>query len=257
MQDFLDEEWRQVFAANGITGFDSLWNLEAGWFEEPNRRRNGWSGVSRLPLVLPDGQTTAVFLKRQENHNTFSWRHPFRGEPTFAREFRHLLRYRACLVPTLEPIFFATRILAGASRAILVTRELAGFVPLNLWSEMPHPRAIRVACVQAVAALLQGMHRHGIQHNCLYPKHVFVRDMPDGRVEARVIDLEKSRWRPFATLCALRDLDTLNRYAEGWRQTERLRFLESYLGTPRLTAHAKWLWRALAARKARKARSRI
>ena len=55
MRGFLDPDSRTVFAANGLDGFDAFWRLPEDWFEPPNRRRGGWSGVSRHRLSLPDG----------------------------------------------------------------------------------------------------------------------------------------------------------------------------------------------------------
>ena len=107
MKDFINERWRPILAHNGLTSFDALWKLKADWFEEPNQRRGGWSGVSRCELALPGGGMRAVFLKRQENHKARLWTHPLRGAPTFLREFRHIQHYRACGIPTLEPVYFA------------------------------------------------------------------------------------------------------------------------------------------------------
>lgn len=258
MQDYLDEAWRATLARHGLADFEGLWHLEAPWFEEPNRRRNGWSGVARLDFGQPGAAAVVVFLKRQENHNTFSWRHPLRGIPTLLREFRHIMHYRACQVPTLEPVFFAARTVAGKSRAILVTQGLTGFLPLDHWlaEDAPRPLGQRRTCLVAVARLLSSMHRHGIQHNCFFPKHVFVRAAANNTMEARVIDLEKSRWRPLALPCALRDLDTLNRHSPGWSRTDRMRFLLTYLGSKRMTPYGKWLWRRLVARAARKHKAR-
>lgn len=257
MRDFVNDRWRAILAHNGLSGFDALWNLKAGWFEEPNRRRGGWSGVSRCELKLPEGGSRAVFVKRQENHPTFSWRHPFAGIPTFEREFKRILRYRACGIPALEPVYSAMRQDGKDQRAILITEELTGFAPLNGWlAASPRPLRLRLACIESVAALLAAMHRHGIQHNCFFPKHVFVRETEAGSIEPRVIDLEKSRWRPLKTLCALRDLDTLNRYSTGWSRADRLRFLKAYLGIERLTPYGKWLWRRLTKRALRKARGK-
>jgi len=259
MTDFANDAWRAVLVRNGLDGFDALWNLEAPWFEPPNRRRGGWSGVARCELEDAAGQRRGVFLKRQENHKTFSWRHPFKGIPTFLREFRLILRYRAGGVPTLDPVYFAMRPTDAGHRAILMTVALDGFVPLDAYvaggqASRPAP-AERRRVLAAVADLTRRMHACRIQHNCYYPKHVFVRVGPDGAVEARVIDLEKSRWRPLAVVCALRDLDTLNRHAPGWSRAERLYFLKAYLRRDRLTPYGKWLWRKLAARAAAKRRA--
>jgi hypothetical protein len=257
MEDFLNDEWRAALAHNGLDDFDRLWGLQLPWFEAPNQRRGGWSGVSRYEFVGAAGERRCVFLKRQENHKTFSWRHPLKGIPTFLREFRLILRYRAKDIPSLEPVYFAMRDCAGGHRAILATAELQGFAPLDgyvaAWERTGRPAgALRRKLLRAVAMLTRQLHAGHIQHNCYYPKHVFVRIGADDAVEARVIDLEKSRWRPFSIFCTLRDLDTLNRHSAEWRRGERLLFLKAYLGIERLTPYAKWLWRRLAARAAQK-----
>ncbi|HMM55423.1 MAG TPA: lipopolysaccharide kinase InaA family protein [Candidatus Desulfobacillus sp.] len=249
MRDFVAPSWQAILEHNGLRDFEALWTLEAGWFEAPNRRRGGWSGVSRCELSLPGGGTRAVFLKRQENHNARSWTHPLRGAPTFLREFRRLRQYRARGIPTLEPVYFAMRREAGQARAILATEELAGFIPLDerarRWRLEGAPRSVRLACIREVAALLAQMHGHHIQHNCFFPNHVFTRLLEGGGVEARVIDLEKSRWRPLKVFCTLRDLDTLNRYSPIWSRSDRLRFLKAYLGAARLGPYGRWLWRRI------------
>jgi len=252
MKDYVAERWRTVLGAGQLVDFDALWQLEAGWFEEPNRRRGGWSGVSCCELTLPEGGTRTVFLKRQENHKTFSWIHPVAGIPTFEREFQRIMHYRACGIPTLEPVYFAVRRLGKGHRAILATEALTGFVSLEeqvqrwLKGGVP-PRVVRMPVLDAVASLLRTMHEHRMQHNCFFPKHVFTRINGDGSVEARVIDLEKSRWHPSKTACALRDLYSLTLDSLCWSRTDRMRFLKSYLGIARLTPYAKSIWRRIAA----------
>lgn len=262
MKDFVNERWRPILAHNGLTDFNALWDLEAEWFEEPNHRRGGWSGVARCELDLPEGGKRAIFLKRQQNHGTFSWRHPLRGMPTFQREFKHIMHYRECGVPTLEPVYFAMRTIGKDQRAILVTEELAGFLSMEEraqgWLEGGVPaRPIRLRFLRAVAGLLAQMHAKGIQHNCFFPKHVFTRQNPDGSVEARIIDLEKSRWRPAKTLSARRDLYSLTRQSLYWSRTDRLWFFKAYLGIGRLTPYAKWLWRDVESRSLKKDRLQI
>jgi hypothetical protein len=183
------------------------------------------------------------------------------GVPTFLREFRRIQHYRACGIPTLDPVYFAMRRTGRGHRAILVTEELTGFVSMEdrvqHWLREGAPvRSIRLRYLRAVAALLKRMHDHGIQHNCFFPKHVFVRMHPDGEVEARVIDLEKSRWRPHGSLCARRDLYSLNYHSQCWSRSDRMWFYKYYLSIDRLTPFAKWLWRNIAIRSARKNRVR-
>ena len=87
MNEYTAAEWKDTFAFNGLRTFDDFWKLEAKWFEEPNKRRGGWSGVARCELNLPGGGKVAVFLKRQEHHITRTFTHPVRGLSTFVREF--------------------------------------------------------------------------------------------------------------------------------------------------------------------------
>ena len=259
MKDFINERWRPILAHNGLADFNALWNLKVEWFEDPNHRRGGWSGVARCELDLPEGGTRVVFLKRQENHGTFSWRHPLRGMPTFQREFRKIMHYKACGIPSVEPVYFAMRTIGKDQRAILATEELTGFFSMQAraqqWLEGGAPaRPIRLRYLRAVADLLARMHAKGIQHNCFFPKHVFTRMNPDGSVEARVIDLEKSRWRPGRLLSARRDLYSLTLQSLCWSRTDRLWFFKAYLGIERLTPYAKWLWRHVESRSLKKGR---
>lgn len=259
MRDYVDPSWLPLLQHNGLASFDALWDLQAEWFEPPNQRRGGWSGVARVEIATDGTEPAVIFLKRQENHKTFSWRHPLRGIPTFLREFRHIMHYRACGVPTLEPVFFGMRQAGKGHRAILATVGLTGFEPLEdilrHWQEARRPTlALRRNLMKAVAQLARSMHDHHIQHNCLYPKHIFVRIAPDEAVEARVIDLEKSRWRPLRRHCTLRDLDTLNRHATGLNRCDRLCFLKTYLQTDQPTPELRRLWRTLAAKAVHKRR---
>lgn len=253
MKDYLNDQWRSLLAQNGLDGFAALWALELPWFEAPNQRRGGWSGVARCELHDAQGHPHVFFLKRQENHGTFSWRHPFRGIPTFEREFRLIRRYQSAAIPALTPAYYASRFTATGHRAILMTEALDGFSPLDaVLADTQLPVAVRHKLLRTVAQLTRAIHDSHIQHNCYYPKHIFVLIEPDQSVKAHAIDLEKSRWRPMKLFCALRDLDTLNRYASAWTRTDRLRFLKYYLRTDQLTPYAKWLWRRLAERALKK-----
>lgn len=245
MPEYLEASWRAVLVANGLADFDALWSLPQDWFEPPNARRGGWSGVSRHLLKTPAGGEIGVFVKRQQDHGFRSLRHPLRGRPTFEREWHNIQAYRTCGVPTLEPVYFAWRRQAGHQQAILITRELEGFTTLlalqQQWAEQGRPsRRHRMALLDALAEMVGRMHGCGLQHNCLYPKHLFLREQGGGW-ELRVIDLEKTKRRRGRDAARVRDLSTLGRYAEGWSRSERLRFFLYYLGRPRLDTKARRL----------------
>jgi hypothetical protein len=252
MNDYMAPEWERVFAFNGLHSFEDFWKLEAKWFEEPNQRRGGWSGVARCELKLPEGGVRRVFLKRQENHTTRTWTHPWRGMSTFVREFQQILRYHAHGIPSLTPLYFASRRENGNLRAVLLTEELTGFRSLEEMSRewKTTPRAIRHAVIRAVANLLAQIHSHGLTHNCFYPKHVFLRSRSPDEVEARVIDLEKTKRRPFGFDRNFRDMRRLN--APAWGRTDRVRFFREYLRLAKLTPEAKQTWRRIARRQLQK-----
>jgi hypothetical protein len=256
MHDFVDESLRPILAAAGLDSFEALWALETPWFEPPNRRRGGWSGVARIGLADGEGSRQGFFLKRQENHTRWSPAHPVRGEPTFAAEMRNILGLRRSGVPTLEPVFFAQRRMEGHWRVVLVTRELGGYRPLDAFTKewqaagWSQTRMLRRQVLAVAAPAIRRMHLAGFQHRALHPKHVFVKTDQAGRVGVCLIDLEKMRRRPFSFRNALRDLDSLNRRSPHWSRTDRLRFLKRYLGTERLDWRGRLLWRLLVRRRA-------
>ena len=251
MKDHFPNQWREILRHNNLDSFEKLWALELDWFEEPNQRRGGWSGVSRCDLELPEGGKVGVFLKRQENHITRTLLHPF-GMSTFIREIQNILRFKKASIPALEPVYFAVRKVEGNLRAILCSEALDGYEPLeNLverWSTEGWPdRKARQHLMQAIASVMSQMHDHKIQHNCFYPKHIFVR-FTETVIDVRIIDLEKAKVKILRRYASFRDLYTLNRHSQDWSRTDRLRFLLIYLGRKRLDRDAKELWRKIATR---------
>jgi len=254
MQDFLADGWGQVLKHNGLEGFDALWDLKADWFEPPNERRGGWSGVARLELKRPDGGSEGVFLKRQENHMRRTLRHPVSGEPTFAGEMQNILLLQQAGVPTLEPVYYGQRKEAGHWQAILVTRELKDFQPLNWWIDQWQAAGWGINCTIRRAVLIEAarvircLHEHGLVHNALHPKHLFVRvSGEEGRpvAEVRLIDLEKMRRALSPMRAARRDLDSFNRRCLPFNLADRMRFLTLYLGIRYLSKEGRSLWHYL------------
>lgn len=257
MKEYCTDYWRQLLKHNNLDHFDGLWNLEADWFEPPNQRRGGWSGVCRCDLVTPTGDTVGMFLKRQENHITKTLLHPF-GMSTFVREMKNILLFKRSSVPALEPIYFAVRRINGNLRAILCTEALDGYESLESlttrWSDEGFPdKSTRKELMKAIAAVMIQMHRCRIQHNCFYPKHVFVHFAEDG-IRVRIIDLEKAKVRIHKSFATFRDLYTLNRHSQQWSRSDRMRFFLTYLGLDKLSPDAKKLWTKIARRTTTKGR---
>jgi len=249
MKEYLPQQWQIILDHNGLGSFDELWALDAGWFEQPNQRRGGWSGVSRFEASLPEGGKTGLFIKRQQNHKTRTLSHPF-GMPTFAREMANILRFRKHDIPTLTPVYYACRIQDNNCQAILITEELTGYISLEDlvqgWEGQVSPnRQEQLQVIYTIADTVRRMHDQHFQHNCFYPKHIFLEFDDESVIDIRIIDLEKLKWRPFVKACALRDLYTLNCHSQVWSRTDRLRFLLAYLQSDRLTPYAKTLWKKI------------
>lgn len=251
MIEFSSAAWRTLFEQNGLGDFSALWELQAEWFEEPNQRRGGWSGVCRIELQQPDGSKVGVFLKRQQNYTRRTLSHPIKGENTLASEVRNIKHLTVHNVPTLELLCYGQQTNSGDRNALLATVELVGYQPLSelILSEQMAQLTImqRRAIARAVGEMVYKLHQSQLVHNCLYPKHIFVR-LDGSVVDVRVIDVEKARhWRS-ARRRTLRDLDSLNRHALNVSRGDRLCCLLAYLQQQRADDDSKQLWRRLAER---------
>lgn len=229
-----------VLKQYGLLDFDRLWNLQLPAVDEPNLARGGWSQVFKLVL---GGRT--FYLKRQENYLTRSLRHPF-GEPTLAREFRAIRRYRRLRIPALSAAFFATRKQGRNIQAILLTPALEGWKDLSSylekWTRLD--AAQRQSILSSIGGLARRLHGRCVMHGCFYPKHIFLRQTDKG-FESCLIDLEKSRRPWMGYLDRIRELEPLLRRAQVWSRDEVRSLLGSYLRAPSgsrtVTRWMQWL----------------
>ncbi|HDY98816.1 MAG TPA: lipopolysaccharide kinase [Pseudomonas sabulinigri] len=246
----------EVLSRHQLDNFEALWALDLEAVDAPNTGRGGWSSVHRLELLDVNGEQQCFYLKRQDNHCTRTLQAPF-GEPTFAREFRAVQDYAELGIPALEAAFFARREVNGRKQAVLLTRALDDYAPLDEWFErweQLSPVQIRTL-LKAAGALVRALHNAGVIHNCLYPKHVFLKLHGDG-AGARLIDLEKTRRAWFGQRDYVRDLETLDRRSAVPSRTQRLRFVLAYFGQQRLDDESRALVLSLLARRASKAAKR-
>ena len=224
MTDFLAAEDRALLERHGLGTFDALWAKQLEAVDEPNTARGGWSSVFRLDL---EGQ--GYYLKRQSNYLTRTLHAPF-GEPSFAREFRNISRYRKLGIPALQAAFFGERKVDGEVRAILLTRALDGWTDLDTllqqWPEMDAQQ--QTAILQACGDLAQTLHAAGQVHGCFYPKHIFMRAKA-GMYRAQLIDLEKTRPALFGRRDRVKDLEPLLRRAPMWSEAHVRELLAAYL----------------------------
>lgn len=239
MSDFIASEERALLERHGLATFDALWNLQLDAVDEPNTGRGGWSSVYRLDL-----EGRGFYLKRQSNYLTRTLARPF-GEPTFAREFRNISRYRKQGIPALQAVFYGQRQVQGDTRAMLMTRALDGWSDLDAvlqqWPTLAPDT--RRAVLVAVGELGRILHSAGQVHGCFYPKHIFLRATASG-YQAQLIDLEKTRPLLFGQRDRAKDLEPLLRRAPRWQAADIRVLLAAYLAQPETSALVDvWLQR--------------
>lgn len=199
---------------------DSWWQIQGEWVEAPNERRGGCSGVQRM---LQHGQL--LYAKKQTGHTYRSLLHPW-GRPTVLRERDALLGALKAGVTVPEIVYCAAERGADGWRAMLVTKALEGFTPLDEWYAS-HAReqcdaALQQQLLRQIARCLANLHRARRQHGCMYAKHIFVRIQAaasEMHCEVALLDLEKSRRRLTRKQAALHDMLQLRRHSP-WDQAD-------------------------------------
>jgi len=231
----------------GLASFDAL--FAAG---ETGRIDGHWQrSVSRLELQGPDGLPLVIYLKRQWGRAAQgSWREVLRlhrpGWPA-RREWENTLRLRSAGIDVAEPVALGLSDDGGRPRSLVAYREVPGQSLLHLADAWPQAVQIgqdarrwhRVA--RAVGEAVRRLHVSGFSFPDLYAKHVFVDAGADRPSRVVLIDVHRlrgaSRRRAAADLAALYDTTRL----AGVRQTDRVRFLRTYLGVDRLGTDARRL----------------
>ena len=227
MTDFVADAERALLERNGLADFDALWAVQLEAVDEPNTSGGGWSSVFRMDL---EGQ--GFYLKRQSNYLTRTLHSPL-GEPSFAREFRNIERYKQLGIPALEAVFFGERKVPGERRAILMTRALDGWTDLDSlleqWSQLTAGQ--QQAILQACGQLARRLHAVRQVHGCFYPKHIFLQ--PDGAAyRAQLIDLEKTRPLLLGQRDRVKDIEPLLRRAHAWTEADVRALLAAYREQP-------------------------
>lgn len=227
---FISQRYQALLTRHRLCTPEDFWDLPWEWVEDPNRRRNGWSGASRHTFVDAEMGRVSIFVKRQENHTYRSLRHPFRGRSTFFRDFCNIFRMEQIGVPTVEPVFYGERRGRGSKlQAVLATIALEEHSPLSrLFHDSSLAASTRQEILHRLADTMQLMHRHRWQHNSLSANHVMVKLEKNGEVDLRILDLEKMRrnFRPIDA--AARDLEKFIRSTPMLTVDERADFLLYY-----------------------------
>jgi len=228
---FLDPQWQPAMISIGMGDFSSVWDFPLERVDNPNQGRGGWSEVCYYQLPAPVFDTSALYIKRQQDYSFIDWRSPIKGLPTFQREYANLVWCIERGLPVVKPVAFGVRDKDGHRQAILVTQALDEYFSLDQ-VHMVAQLGIRLrkTLIKSVAAVIKNMHQSGLQHGCLYPKHIFVnKTCRQGEpVDVRLIDFEKASLISIFNKGVFRDLDTLNRRSYEWSVRDRICFLGAY-----------------------------
>lgn len=218
-----------LFSLNHCSEFEQLWALDSPWFEEPNYRRNGWSGVIKYELKDEQGNAIPVFIKRQENHNCKTFLHPLKGIPTFRREYINLKSLDAKKIPTLTWLYYGERIKEGKAQSILITQSLEAYQSFEaFFSDNTLNEQTITQIMHTAAKNTRRLHDAHFRHGGLYPKHFFV-NVDNEKSDVRLIDLEKLKWYPFSFQVRFNDLSRIiRRRAPVSKQMLHI-FLSAYL----------------------------
>jgi hypothetical protein len=229
VEPFVAQRYHAILAHHGLHTFADFWGLPLDWVEDPNRRRNGWSGVSYHTFFDNEAGHFSIFVKRQENHNYRSLRYPLQGKPTFFRDLCNIRRMEEINVPTVEPVFYGECREGNKLQAVLVTIALGGYSEINPLLQNPSlPSPVRQAILHRLADVVLLMHRHHLQHNSLAGNHVLVKLEEDGTFDLRILDLEKTRHNFMPIDTAMRDIEKFIRHTSILTNDERAEFLLHY-----------------------------
>jgi tRNA A-37 threonylcarbamoyl transferase component Bud32 len=222
---YIESDVAKLFCRHGLDSFDAIWNASVRIIDEPNLGRGGHSDVGLLLLPSADGYEKKFFLKRQNNHNCRTLRHPYRGVPLAIREWVNLQRLKKGGVVTMD-IACVGRDNTGNDRALLVTHALEGYQSIGEWLSKELPFDERRSCMKALGQLIGNMHRAGLRHGCLYSKHIFISELSSE--EIRFIDLEKCK-QIISKDCGTKDIATFFRRTRELMAEDREHLLESYM----------------------------
>lgn len=236
----------------GLLDIESVSQRDFDWFEAPNRRRGGWSGVSRIVLNpdAPAPEQKAVFLKIQQNHHYIAPNTFFMKRPTFEREFAAIQALKPHCKAIPNVVMFAKWQENGNKGAILVTEALDGWIPLRPWIlgelDEPAPSGDRLhRALDAIAETARQINEAGWIHMCFSAKHLFVKEQADGRFAVRVVDLEKTRKRIGLGRRTVKDCSHFMRHTPGLGEAGKAHFLKAYFQTEQLNSQQKALIRKM------------
>lgn len=253
---YLNDSWKTTLDAMGLKSFDDWWTAEGERAEKANTvpgKPDTWSHVTILKT--PEGKS--LFLKRQQDFHPNNIIQKWQKQLTFTREYESYQKIKSANVPTYDLICYDTRKHDGHHHAIYVAEGLDDYISLydliNEWNTQGWPdRQARRKFLQPLVQTTRHMHQHGILHNALNPRHIYVNvpldspyDIPESP-SFKLIDFEGVKAiSPGSDKAITRDLFSLHRRSKLWPNNDRIWFLKKYLNIEKLDPKAKSLIRKI------------
>ncbi len=248
----VSQKWEAILSEAGLLDIEAVVGREFDWFETPNQRRGGWSGVSRIvlnPNVSPEDQKT-VFLKIQQNHWFRAPNNFFRRHLTFEREIDAMTQISSIVNCTPEVLLFGRWITGQDAWAVIITRSLDGWLPLNGWllgknGLVPPDQATLLKIFEAIASTSRQLNEAGWVHLSFSAKHLFVRPNKEAAYDICLIDYEKCRRHIFSGYRTIKDCSHFMRHTPKFSDAHKRYYLKSYFQTETFTPSQRRLIRKM------------
>jgi len=249
---WVSPKWKEALGKAGLLNIEAVSKRKFEWFEEPNRRRGGWSGVSRIVLnpnaTLEDQK--AVFLKIQQNHFYRTPTKLFHKKLTFEREYDVLRQLSSVCDSTPEVVLFAKWRSSPDFGATLVTKALDDWLPLNDWlcgkKGLTAPdEATLLKVLDTIAAASRKIHQAGWIHMGYSAKHLFLMPLSDGSFKSCAIDHEKSRKHILSNYRTIKDCSHFLRHTPKLTDAQKLYYLRTYFQVDTFSSAQKRLIRKM------------
>lgn len=240
-----------ILRLNGLDSIDALFAVRS---DMPLGKPGLDPWRERLRVTLPDGPdkngpTERVFyIKRYQNPPARAIREARRADARSIAgvEWRWIERLRRDGIPSVGAVALGEEFDGSReTRSVLVTAAVPGesletLVPV--W-HLDKRRDLR-RLISPLAKLVSRLHGRGYVHRDLYLCHVFFAENANPDDSLRLIDLQRMcrpRWN--MARWVVKDLASLNYSApeDAVSTTDRVRWLKTYLGKPRLDAEARRL----------------